>query len=66
MVLSDPPKMVWKVHGAWIDGYDTQNKDENITITKNKSLLLFPCSDYVIPHPVIADMLDVILNILQC
>ena len=41
MVLSDPPKMVWKVHGAWIDGYDSQNKDKNITITKIKSLLLF-------------------------
>ena len=41
MVLSDSPKMVWKVHGAWIDGYDSQNKDKNITITKIKSLLLF-------------------------
>ena len=38
------PKVVWKVHGAWIDGYDSQNKDKIITITKNKSLLLFPCS----------------------
>ena len=38
------PKVVWKVHGAWIDGYDYQNKDKNITITKNKSLLFFPCS----------------------
>ena len=32
------PKVVWKVHGAWIDGYDSQNKDKNITITKNKSV----------------------------
>ena len=23
------PKVVWKVHGAWIDGYDSQNKDKN-------------------------------------
>ena len=38
------PKVVWKVHGAYIDGYDSQNKDKNITITKNKSLLFFPCS----------------------
>ena len=38
------PKVVWKVHGAWIDGYDSQNKDKVITITKNKSLLFFPCS----------------------
>ena len=31
------PKVVWKVHGAWIDGYDSKNKDKNITIMKNKS-----------------------------
>ena len=36
------PKVVWKVHGACLDGYDSQNKD--ITITKNKSLLFFSCS----------------------
>ena len=29
---------------AWIDGYDYQNKDKNISITKNKTLLCFPCS----------------------
>ena len=33
------PKVVWKVHGACIDKYDSQNKDKNITITKNKSLI---------------------------
>ena len=38
------PKVVWKVHGAWVDGYDSQNKDKNITITKNKSMLFFLCS----------------------
>ena len=38
------PKVVWKVHGAWIVGYDSQNKYKNITITKNKSLLFFLCS----------------------
>ena len=38
------PKVVWKVHGALIDGYDSQTKDKKITITKNKSLLFFPCS----------------------
>ena len=33
------PKVVWKMYGAWIDGYDSQNKDINITmITKNKSV----------------------------
>ena len=70
MVLSDPPKKLWKVHGMSIDGYDSQNKDKNITITKSKSLLLFfhavyQRKNYVIPHPVIAAILDVILNILQ-
>ena len=29
------------LESAWIDGYDSQNKDKNIIITKNKSLLLF-------------------------
>ena len=38
------PKVVWKVHGAWIDGYDSQNKDKHITITKIKNLLLFSCT----------------------
>ena len=37
-------KVEWKVHGAWIDGYDSQNKDKNIIITKNKSLYFVPCS----------------------
>ena len=65
------PKVVWKVHGAWIDGYNSQNKDKKITITKNKSLLFFPSSavyhskNYVILHRVIAAILDVILNVLQ-
>ena len=58
------------MHGTWIDGYDSQNKDKNITITKNKSMLLFRAVYYskkhVIPHPVIAAILNVILNILQC
>ena len=38
MVLFDQAKMVWKVHGAEIDGYDSQNKDKNITIAKKKSV----------------------------
>ena len=29
---------------AWVDGYDNQIKDKNITIAKNKSLLFFLCS----------------------
>ena len=53
--------MVWKVYGAWIERYDSQNKDKNITITKNKSLLFFRAVYYskndVIPHVVIAAIL---------
>ena len=64
-----PPKVVWKVHGEWIGGYDSQNIDKNITITKNKSLLFFRAvyhsKNHVIPQPVITAILDVILNILQ-
>ena len=41
----------------------------NITITKNKILLFFGAvyhsKNHVIPHPVIAAILDVVLNILQ-
>ena len=61
------PKVVWKMHGAWIDECDSQNKDKNITITKNKSLLFFRAvyhsKNHVIPHRVIAAILDVISNI---
>ena len=57
------PKMLWKVHGAWIDEYDFQNKDKKIAITKNKSLLFFRAvyhsKKHVTPHPVIAAILDV-------
>ena len=63
------PKVVWKVHGAWLDGYDSPSKDKNITITKIKSLLFFHAVYYskklVIPHPVFAAILNGILNILQ-
>ena len=31
-------KVVLKVYGSWIDGYDSQDKDKNITITRNKSV----------------------------
>ena len=45
MVLSDPDKSGLE-SGAWVDGYDFENKGINTTctITKNKSLLFFPCS----------------------
>ena len=64
MVLLDQAKS-----GACFDGYDSQNKDKNITITKIKSLYFFHAvcysKNHVIPHPVIAAILNVILNILQ-
>ena len=34
MVLSDPAKSAPESADACIDGYDSQNKDKNITITK--------------------------------
>ena len=43
IILSDPAKSDLE-GGAWIDGYDYQNKDKKITITKNDSPLFFPCS----------------------
>ena len=62
------PKVVWKVHGAWIGGYDSKSKDKNITITKIMSLYFYHAVYYsknrVIPHPVIAAILNGILNIL--
>ena len=69
-LLSDPAKDGLE-SDAWVDGYDNQNKDKNITIAKNKSLLFFFRAVYhsknrVITHPVIAAILDIILNILQC
>ena len=69
MVLSDPAKSGVEVHGAWIDRYDSQNKDKSISITKNKCLLFFSAvyhsKNHAIPHPLIAATLYFILNILQ-
>ena len=69
IILSDPAKSVLE-GGAWIDVYDYQNKDKNITITKNKSLLFFfravyHSTNHVILRPVIAAIFNVILNIYQ-
>ena len=54
--------------GVWIDEYNYQNKDKN-NITKNMSQFFFSAvyhsKNYVIPHSVIAAILDVILNILE-
>ena len=43
MVLSDLTKSGLE-SACSIDRYESQNKDKNNTITKNKSLLFFPCS----------------------
>ena len=63
------PNVVWKVHGAWIDGYDTQNKTKTLPLRKLRVRYFFHAVFYkkthVIPHPVIAAILNVILNILQ-
>ena len=68
MAFSDPAKSGLEI-GAWVDGCDYQNKDKNITITKNKSLLFFRAvynsKNHVISNPVIAAILDAILNILH-
>ena len=68
MVLSDPAKSGLE-SGAWIVGYDYQNKDK-IHYHYEKRVCYFFCAVYhsenhVIPCPVIAAVLDVILNILQ-
>ena len=69
MLLSDLAKSGLE-SDTWVDGYDYQNKDKNINVTKNKSLFFFRAvyhsKNHVIPHPVIAAILGIILNILQC
>ena len=67
ILLSDPAKRGLE-GGAWIDGYGYQNKDKNITITKNKSpffCAVYHSKTHVISNTVIAAILNVILNILQ-
>ena len=62
IILSDPAKSGMK-GGAWIDGYDYQNKDK-----KNNHYVRYffhISKTHVISHPVIAATLDDILNILQ-
>ena len=69
MVLSDPA--ISGLESAWcMDGYDSQNKDKIITITKKKESVIFFLAVYhskkhLIPHHVIGAILDVILDILQ-
>ena len=68
MALSDQAKSGLE-SGVWIDGYDYQNKDKKHYHSKKISPLFFRAvhysKNYVIPHHVIAAILDVILNILH-
>ena len=65
MVLSDLAKGGLE-SGVWIDEYNYQNKDKN-NITKSMSLLFYRAvyhsKSHMIPHSVIAAILDIILNI---
>ena len=70
MVLSDPTKSGLE-SGAWIDGYDYQNKDtKTLPLQKIRVRYFFHVvyhsKNHVISHPVIAAILDIILNILHC
>ena len=62
-------KVVWKVQGAWMDGYDSQNKDKTLPLRKIRDcyffLAVYHSKNHVISHCVIGAILDVILNILQ-
>ena len=68
-ILSDPAKSCLG-SGAWINGYDDQNKDTQKHYHYEKISLLFFSAVYqnkthVIPYPAISAILDAILNILQ-
>ena len=68
-ISSDPTKSGLG-SGAWINGYDDQNKDTQKHYHYEKiSLLVFSAvyqnKTHVIPYPVISAILDAILNILQ-
>ena len=52
------PKVVWKVHGAWIDECDSQNKDKILPL---RIIRVYHSKNHVIPHPVIAAILNAIL-----
>ena len=56
------PKVVWKVHGAWIDGYDSRAKTKSLPLRK---IRVYNSKNHVIPYPVVAAILTVILNILE-
>ena len=57
IILSDPAKNGLE-GGAWIDGYDYQNKVKNFFFRA-----VYHSTTRVITHPVIAAIFDTILNI---
>ena len=58
------PKVVWKVvHGLMYT--ITRTKTKKLFLYVKFNPLFFPRKTYVIHHPVIAAILDVILNILH-
>ena len=58
------PKEAWKMHGGWIDEYDSQNKDKTLPLRKIRVCYFFRAvyhsKNHVVPHRVIAAILDVI------
>ena len=69
MVLSDPAKSGLE-SVAWFDGYDYQNRDKKpLRLQKIRvcylSRAVYHSKNHVIPRPVIAAILDGILNMLQ-
>ena len=68
IILSDPAKSGLE-GGAWIDGNDNQNKDKTLPLSKIRVPYFFHAvyhsKTHVISHPVIAAILDVIMNIIQ-
>ena len=60
MVLSDSAKSGLE-SGARVDGYDFQNKDKTITITKNTFFfrVVYQSKNHAIPNPVTAAILVV-------
>ena len=69
IILSDPAKCDLE-GGACTDGYDYQNKDKKTLPLRKIRVRYFFCAVYhskthVISFPVIAAILDIILNILH-
>ena len=68
MVLSDPDKSGLE-SGAWVNGYDFEKKAKILHVPLQKIRVcyffraVYHSKNHVVPHPVNAIILDVILNI---